>query len=215
MADLGKCSACGVSGSGIRLDNRPYCDRCADRRLAGLTGWPLLPEPPAPEVIVRPDGREHFIRYRLLRTPARVLVLAEEIPPRGSSGYRIEMDCGHFDDALRLLPRIQAEMRAAIARPFLDPGELGSWDLKGDEVGGYLGDTVASEDYGPPRVLIDGHSLSWEEFGLSLGSYVGWSFQLHLGGNLPSRVDTARPETVEVRPPTAAELRTNTRALRK
>ena len=105
-------------------------------------------------------------------------------------------------------------MRAAIARPFLEPGELDSWDLKGDEVGGYLADNVASEDYGPPQVLIDGHSLSWEEFGLSLGSYVGWSFQLHLGGNLPSRVDTARPETVEVRPPTAAELRTMIRALR-
>ncbi len=30
MADLGPCSACGAPGSGIRLNNRPYCDHCAD-----------------------------------------------------------------------------------------------------------------------------------------------------------------------------------------
>lgn len=215
MADLGKCSACGVGGSGIRLDNRPYCDRCVDRRLAGLTGWPLLPDPPAAEVIVGPDGQEHLIRYRLLRTPARVLVLAEEVRATSGVGYRLEMDCGHFDDARRLLPRIKAEMLAAIARPFLKLNELDSWDLKGDEVGGYLADDVAREDFGPPRVLIDGHALSWEEFGLALTQYVGWSFQLHLGGNLPSRVDGTRPETIEARPATAAELRTMTPALCK
>jgi hypothetical protein len=45
MADLGPCSTCGAPGSGIRLNNRPYCDRCTDRHLAAATGWPTLPAP--------------------------------------------------------------------------------------------------------------------------------------------------------------------------
>jgi len=39
------------------------------------------------------------------------------------------MDCGHFDDPRRLLARIQQEMRAAVAHPFMKSNELGSWDL--------------------------------------------------------------------------------------
>jgi len=79
MADLGPCSACAASGSGIPLDNQPLCDRCADRRLAAITGWPILPRLPAAEVIVGPDRERHFVRYRMLRMPGGVMALAEEM----------------------------------------------------------------------------------------------------------------------------------------
>jgi hypothetical protein len=65
-------------------DGEPLCDRCADLRLAASTGWPTLPDPPAPEVIVGPDGRRHFIRYRMLRMPTAVIALAED--PTSCSG---------------------------------------------------------------------------------------------------------------------------------
>jgi hypothetical protein len=79
MADLGRCSGCGIGGTGIMLDSEPLCDRCADYRLSVITGWPTLPDPPAPEVIIGPDDRKHLIRYRLLRMPTAVLALAEEL----------------------------------------------------------------------------------------------------------------------------------------
>ena len=87
MADFGPCSGCGAPGSGIRLNNRPYCDRCADERLAAVTGWPTLPTPPPAEVIIGPDKKRHFVRYRLLRMPGGVVGLAEELG--GSAACRL------------------------------------------------------------------------------------------------------------------------------
>jgi hypothetical protein len=127
----------------------------------------------------------------------------------------LEIDCGHFDDPRRLVPRIQTEMRAAIARPYLKRNELASWDPIGDDVGGYLEEDIGTADYGPPRVLVDGQPLSWEDFGLVLRPYVGWSFQLHLGGALSPRAEASAVETIEVRPPTRAEQRAAARALRR
>jgi hypothetical protein len=165
MADLGPCSACGAPGSGIRLNNRPYCDRCADGRLAAVTGWPTLPTPPPAEVIIGPDKKRHFVRYRLLRMPGGVVGLAEELGGPVHAGYRLELLCDHFADPT-------------------------------------------------PRVIVDGQSMSWVELGELLKSYVGWSFELRLGGDLPSRGGGDTPARITVRKPTAAELHAAARALR-
>src|SRR5882757_6456611 len=53
-------------------------------------------------------------------------------------------------------------------------GGLG-WTLAGEDVSGRL---EWDPDGGPYRVVIDGRSLSWEEFGLTLGSFEGWRFRL-------------------------------------
>lgn len=142
-------------------------------------------------------------------------MLAEEITATASSGYRLEMDCGHFDDPGRLLSQIQEEMRAAIARPFQKTNELGGLDLTGDELEGYVEDDPDAENRGLPRVLIDGRSVTWEELGILLSKYTGWSFRLRVGGNLPSRVAGGLPGLVEVRPPTSAEFRAAFRAVRR
>lgn len=213
MADLGPCCDCGGDGTGIRLDGEPLCDRCADRRLAAITGWPTLPDPPPPEVITGPDGRRHFIRYRLLRMATMVVALAEELGAPTGAGYQLEVRANHFGDPLLLLPRIQAQVRAAIAHPYLEPNEFGTWDVRGGELGGRL-EEGEDDDLGGPCVVVDGHSLSWDELGDLLRPYVGWSFELRLGGELPLREgDTSG--RISVRPPTKAELRSAARALRE
>ena len=63
-------------------------------------------------------------------------------------------------------------------------------------------------------MIVDGQSMSWAEFGELLGSYVGWSFELRLGGDPPSRGRGAAPARITVREPTNAELRAAARALR-
>src|SRR5436305_1044037 len=99
MADLGPCSACGAPGSGIALNNRPFCDRCAEHCLAAVTGWPALPSPPPGEIIIGPDRRRHFVRYRLLRMPGAVTAMAEEL---GSSDSGIASSCGATTSTLQL-----------------------------------------------------------------------------------------------------------------
>jgi hypothetical protein len=214
MADLGRCSVCGTGGTGIMLDGRPYCDRCADRRLAAITGWPTLPDPPPPEVIVGPDGRHHFIRYRLLRMPGAVVALADELGVPAGSGHRLEVHGNHFGDPASLLPRIQAQVRAAIAHPYLEPNEWGHRDVRGSELGGRLEEDGADDDAGGPRVVVDGYSLSWAELGDLLRPYVGWTLELRLGSELPLREGDTSGK-ISVRPPTTKELRAAARALRE
>jgi hypothetical protein len=57
--------------------------------------------------------------------------------------------------------------------------------------------------------------MSWLKLGELLNSYVGWSFELRLGGDPPARdrgADTLAH--ISVRAPTAAERRAAARALR-
>jgi len=218
MADLGPCSACGAPGSGIRLNNRPYCDRCADERLAAVTGWPTLPTPPPAEVIIGPEKKRHFVRYRLLRMPGGVVGLAEELGGLVHAGFRLELLCDHVADPAPLVERLPIETRAAIAYPYLKVDDQQGLAIAGDVVAGRLEEGGEEDEFGlpeqGPRVIVDGQSMSWAEFGELLGSYVGWSFELRLGGDPPSRGRGATPARITVREPTAADLRTAARALR-
>ena len=218
MADLGPCSACGAPGSGIRLNNRPYCDRCADERLAAVTGWPTLPTPPPAEVIIGPDKKRHFVRYRFLRMPGGVVGLAEELGGPVHAGYRLELLCDHLADPTPLVERLPIESRAAIAQPYLKLDARYGLILAGDVVAGRLEESDEDDEFGlpeeRPRVIVDGQSMSWVELGELLKSYVGWSFELRLGGDPPSRGGGDTPARITVWEPTAAELRAAARALR-
>jgi hypothetical protein len=218
MADLGPCSTCGAPGSGIRLNNRPYCDRCTDQHLAAATGWPTLPAPPPAEVIIGPDKRRHFVRYRLLRMPGGVVVVAEELGGPVHAGYRLELLDDHDSDPSPLLERIRTETHAAIAHPYLRVDEWHGLTIDGDVVAGRLEEPEEEDLDLPeegPRVIVDGQSMSWLELGELLNSYVGWSFELRLGGDPPSRDRGAETlARISVRAPTAAERRAVARALR-
>ena len=72
---------------------------------------------------------------------------------------------------------------------------------------------LSSQDDGP-QVVVDGQSMRWAEFGELLNLYHGWSFELRLGGDPPSRAGSDPLERITARAPTAAEKRAALRALR-
>ena len=90
--------------------------------------------------------------------------------------------------------------------------------IAGDMVAGRLEEGDAEDEFGlpeeGPRVIVDGQSMSWAELGELLKSHVGWSFELRLGGDPPSRGRGDTPARITVREPTAAELRAAAPALR-
>jgi hypothetical protein len=184
------------------------------------TGWPRLPDPPPAEVIIGPDKRRHFVRYRLLRMPGGVVGLAEELGGPVHAGYRLELLRDHFADLTPLVERLPTETRAAIAHPYLRVDERYGLTIAGDEVAGRLEEPDEDDDdldlpADGPRVIVDGQSMSWAELGGLLKSYVGWSFELRLGGDPPSRGRGDGRATITVREPTAADLRAAARALRE
>lgn len=203
------------------MNNRPYCDRCADQHLANATGWPTLPAPPPAEVIIGPDKKRHFVRYRTLRMPGGVVALAEEVSGPVHAGYRLELLGDHSADPSPLLERIRTETRAAIAHPYLKVDDWHGLTIDGDMVAGRLEEPEQEDDddldlpEDGPRVIVDGQSMSWADLGELLNSYVGWSFELRLGGDPPARDQRGDMlERITVRPPTATERRAAARALR-
>lgn len=64
-------------------------------------------------------------------------------------------------------------------------------------------------------MIVDGgKAMSWAELGELLTSYVGWSFELRLGGDPPVRDRDGTLNRITVRAPNAAEQRAAMRALR-
>jgi hypothetical protein len=78
MAD--GCADCGAEKTQVVLDGTRLCHRCADRRIAAHTGWPELPDPPAAQVIVGPDGRTHTMQIRLHRAATGGVAMTRRVP---------------------------------------------------------------------------------------------------------------------------------------
>ena len=173
-----RCDECRRDLAGVRVEEQQLCDRCADKLIAAATGWPELPAPPPPEVLIGPDGERHVFRYRLFRWPGRVVAIAEEVG-RGEGGHRLEIGVDHLDDAGSLAERIRAAARSAAGRVQLVPDEQDRWQLDGVEVLGRLAES--DNPYEAPRVVIDGSMLTWEQFGDLLSPTKGWTFHLRLG----------------------------------
>src|SRR6266851_8173138 len=76
----------------------PFCDSFADALIAAATGWPRLEGPPTPETCRGPDGIQHRMVYRVLRTPGGIEVLAEENGWAVDDGYRLALLRPHDAD---------------------------------------------------------------------------------------------------------------------
>ncbi|MHB1640954.1 MAG: DUF7713 domain-containing protein [Candidatus Dormibacteria bacterium] len=195
------CTECQNPMAAVSLDEQVLCDRCADRRLASITGWPELPTPPAPEIVVGPDGRRHTTIYRIMRWPGGITARAEELGLGLDAGYRIDLTVDHRADPGELLARLRRTLQWQIAHPYLEPDDWYGWGLVKHETAGRLREDDKSD---LPRVVIDGHSLSWEDYGRLLKSYVGWSFHLRLGVDPAASKGTAG--LAHTRPASADDL---------
>lgn len=168
------CHDCGGGPVVLSLGDLPLCDSCYDVRIAEATGWPGLPDPPPPETISGPDGREHVITYRVWRSPAGIAVEAAE-GGRPFEGYAAEVVETHEADVAALVDKARAAIRRRIARQDLERSPSGNMVMAGFDLCGRL----EWQDGGPPyAVVVDGRMMSWEEFGLAMEPYEGWEFRI-------------------------------------
>ena len=179
MSALFACEDCGKPAR-LVVNGHTLCDWCGDGRIAQATGWPRLPRPAPPESLLGADGRSHRIDYRLLRTPGGISALAEEVGAPPDAGYELSVHGPHTADATALEARLREKVRAALARRCLEVDGRGLLQLAGDVVQGRLVEDL-DDAAGMPRVVVDGRSLAWEEFGNLVKPFAGWPFQLQLG----------------------------------
>lgn len=173
------CEDCGNPDASTSLSNVLVCDRCYDIRIAEYTGFPRLPDPPPPILLDGPDGRTHGLRFKVWRVPTGIEVQLEEMEVPVGEGYRFAVLGDHDADVDDLVTRVRSIANSEIRRLYLEPApNRDGWTLRDDEVAGQL---IWNDEGGhgePYRVIIDGRTLSWEEFGMALESYEGWRFRL-------------------------------------
>ena len=171
-----RCEDCGLQGPRVSLGGASLCDRCADRRIARLTGFPELPEPPAPFHVTGPDGRAHVMETRRCRSPHR--------DRRGSRGGRRPPGEGflfaevgaHDAEVGMLVALVRSRAEREIARQHIElaahrPGWIVREDT--DTIVGRLIWSGESSDGSPYNVVVDGHTLTWYELGRALEPYEG------------------------------------------
>jgi hypothetical protein len=144
--------------------------------------------------IVGPDGRAHRLHYRVQRWPSGTGV---ELVERGN-GY-------HFS-AISTLGRhdqpIDAQVRhlRQVAETTIATTQLENRPpdnrvlLSGDAVVGRLvwaglPGTSAGFENSPYNVVIDGHELTWKQFGQALEAFEGFRFRLILEDNVDEIAD--------------------------
>lgn len=183
------CSQCGATPTPSVIDDLAYCDRCADRRISPAMGLPLLPDPPTPLVLTGPDRRRHTLVFRIWRAPTGICVELHETRRGGREGYQFAVLGAHDANVAELIDRVLEHARTEIGRCYLRRDRsLGGWQLGDDDQ--VAGRISYNPNGGPPRVVIDGRELSWDEFGDALSSYEGWRFRLVID----ERCDDLRPD---------------------
>ena len=169
------------------------CDRCADRRMAAVTGFPLLPDPPPPIELADGLGVRRRFRFRVWRAVTGIEVeLLEEHADVPDDGYRFAVLGSHDADVPALVDAVVARATASLVTgPHLEPTtHRTGWQVAGDVVEGRFEWGLGRADDDPYDVIIDGRRLTWDEFGRTLASFEGWRFRLLI----EDRCDDLRPD---------------------
>jgi hypothetical protein len=173
------CEDCGAAEPRTSLDGVLLCDRCTDQRVAAFTGHPELPDPSPPLEIMNGDGRIHVLKFRILRAPTGIEVELEEAGVPIGEGYHFAVLGAHDANVEELVTAVRSQAEAEIARQYLEPHpQRSGWIISDDEVAGAF---ICREDTGtggPYDVVVDGRTLTWEEFGEAFEPYEGRRFRV-------------------------------------
>jgi hypothetical protein len=173
------CEECGADQVRVHLDGVGLCDGCADRRVAELTGWPALGDPPGPVTVAGGDGPPVRFEVRWWRAPTGIVVELQQAGLDPGTGYRFELLGAHDAPGGELVGQLIEMARAELGRRYLTADRYrGGWLLKGDEVAGRLVGNDAKGSGAPYGVVVDGRTLSWEDLGRALQPFEGWRFRL-------------------------------------
>ena len=180
------------------LGEAQLCDACYNDRVAALTGSAPLPRPPPPMVIIGPEwtlapagisdpagaGRR---RRSSWRRPAWTRARAMTSP---SGAITMPM-------SLRSFARSARSPSARWPVSNLEPATHGvGWRVTdGDEVVGRFIWSDEGAAGAPFDVVIDGRTLTWEQFGEALSAHEGWSFRLLIEDRVAEAETRPRPRS--------------------
>ena len=185
------CEDCGVPNPRTSLSGVSLCDRCADRCISSITGYPEPADPPPPISLTGADGRQHELVFRVWRAPTGIEVELEGTGVPVGDGYHFAALGSHEADVNDLVAHVTRAAEEEIGRRYLEPHpHRTGWLVRDDAVVGRLVSGEEGDAGGPYDVIVDGRTLTWDELGHALEPYEGWRFRLVLA----DRCDDLRPD---------------------
>ena len=176
------CDDCGSAQiTSVFPDFGAFCADCCAARVFQPNGLPPPAAAPDPIDIVGPDGRTHRLHYRVTRWATGTGV--ELVESTGAYHFKTISTLGRHDQPIHAQVRHLREVaEASIGRLYLEAYEPDDRVLlAGDEVVGRLV-WPAGVDLQDPRhsydVVVDGRTMSWEEFGRTFEPFEGMTFRL-------------------------------------
>ena len=179
------CEACGtavptydvVSYGSIERGYRELCTRCFNAEVASVLGLEHFEHVRLqPVVMTDCAGEKHEFHFRI-RLLGDVMALdAFELKAGVPGGYQFEMLGKPDDEPLPLLGNLIERMRRSLSVRYLVRSEDGA-RIADQTVCGRI-EWDESGDGRVPLLVIDGHDVSWDEFGRMLMSFEGWQFRV-------------------------------------
>jgi hypothetical protein len=155
------------------------CSRSAAAHGPVVANLRVVQHPPPPLEVVSGDGRRHVLNFRTWRAPTGVEVELEETEVPVGEGYHFAVLGAHDADLEELVSSVRSQAEAEISRQYLEPNpHRPGWIIDDDEVAGRFIFSEENGTGGPYDVVVDGRTLTWEEFGAALEPYEGWRFRL-------------------------------------
>lgn len=160
--------------------SRLLCGRCFNLEVAGRSGlvdFEHVDFEPLP--MSDAGGREHIFEFRTHLFGTGVTIDAIELGEDQSEGYCFRVIGDEEGDLFELLGRLVSKMRRGLAHSHLEEGAHG---LQISDPG-IVRARIESDPEGEsdtPVVVIDGRTLSWDEFGRMVATYTGFQFKLEL-----------------------------------
>lgn len=182
------CASCGVAPRPFDsvhygsegAPSRLLCGRCFNleaARRGGLVDFQHIDFEPL--TMSDAHGREHVFQFRTHLFAAGVAIDAIEFNEGQSEGYCFKVIGPEEGDLFELLARLVTKMRRGLANSHLEDGRHGLQISDPGIVRARI-DSDPDGETDMPVVVIDGRSISWDEFGRMMATYMGFQFKLEL-----------------------------------
>lgn len=158
---------------------RRHCSRCYNHVVSGMHELDFQHPDFQPIILKDVDGTPHEFHFRTRIIGTGVSIEALEIRDGEPQCYEFQILAGLEADPLELFGRLFERIRKALAIKHIETGKYGLQITDENMVRGRI--TCDDENDGRvPLLVIDGKSVSWEEFGRMLMTYEGWNFKMEI-----------------------------------